>query len=135
MGQILLFIIALVIIIVGFVLVVSRREAGKHGTAVGEEFVGICKSALETASQKEARKQKIIELFEKPSASAQGSGETKKLSNAEIRKALGVSSRTAVRYLDELEKEGKIEQVGEAGHAVTYRPKQHSNILENIGML
>ena len=37
--------------------------------------------------------------------------------------------------LDELEKEGKIEQVGEAGHAVTYRPKQHSNILENIGML
>ena len=28
--------------------------------------------------------------------------------NAEIRKTLGVSSRTAVRYLDELEKEGKL---------------------------
>jgi len=26
-----------------------------------------------------------------------------------------------VRYLDELEKEGKVEQVGKAGHAVTYR--------------
>ena len=113
MGQILLFIIALVIIIVGFVLVVSRMEAGKHGTSAGEEFVGICKSAVETASQKEARKQKALAMFDDKS----------ELSNAEIRKALGVSSRTAVRYLDELEREGKIEQVGKIGHAVTYRLK------------
>ena len=134
MGQILLFIITLVIIIVGFALVVSRKEAGKHGTSAkallrvklrtgAEEFVGICKSAVETASQKEARKKKIIELFERPSASAQGSGETRELSNSEIRKTLGVSSRTAVRYLDELEADGKVEQVGKIGHAVTYRLK------------
>ena len=45
------------------------------------------------------------------------------ISNSEIRKALGVSSRTAVRYLDELEKEGKVEQVGKIGHAVTCRLK------------
>lgn len=50
--------------------------------------------------------------------------ERRELSNTEIRKALGVSSRTAVRYLDELEKEGRVEQVGKAGHAVTYRLKQ-----------
>ncbi|MBI2676918.1 MAG: HTH domain-containing protein [Candidatus Yanofskybacteria bacterium] len=113
MGQILLFIIALVVIIVGFVLVISRREAGKYGTSAGEEFVGICKSAVETASQKEGRKEKALAMFaEKP-----------ELSNAEIRAALGVSSRTAVRYLDELEKEGKVEQVGKVGHAVTYRLK------------
>ena len=93
MGQILLFIIAVVIMMVVFVLLVSRREAGKYETSASEEFVGICKSAVETASQKETRKQK----------------------------ALGVSSRTAVRYLDELEKEGKVEQVGSIGHAVTYR--------------
>jgi len=111
MGQILLFIIALVIIIVGFVLVVSQREAARHGTSAGEEFVGICKSAVETASQKETRKQKALAMFE-------GGRE---LSNAEIRKVLGVSSRTAVRYLDELEAEGKVEQVGKIGHAVTYR--------------
>jgi len=43
------------------------------------------------------------------------------LSNAKIRETLGVSSRTAVRYLDELEKKGKVEQVGKIGHAVTYR--------------
>ena len=124
MGQILLFIIALVIIIVIFVLVISRREAGKHGTNAKEEFVGICKSAVETASQKEERKQKALVMIQERSAFAQGSGETKgAISNSEIRKTLGVSSRTAVRYLDELEKEGKVKQVGKIGHAVTYRLK------------
>ena len=113
MGQILLFIIALVIIIVIFVLLVSRKEAGKHGTSTGEEFVGICRSAVETASRKEECKQKALAMFAgKP-----------ELSNAEIREALGVSSRTAVRYLDELERECKLEQVGKIGHAVTYRLK------------
>jgi len=113
MGQISLFIIASVVGIFIFVLVISRREAGRHGTSTKEEFVGICKSAVETASHKESRKQKVLAMFE-------GGRE---LSNAEIREALGVSSRTAVRYMDELEKEGKIEQVGTVGHAVTYRVK------------
>ena len=111
MGQILLFIIAVVIIAVGFISLMSRREAKKHGTSTKEEFVGICKSAVETASQKEARKQKTLAMFANKS----------ELSNSEIRAELGVASRTAVRYLDELEKEGKVEQVGKIGHAVTYR--------------
>ena len=113
MGQILLFIIAVVILMVVFVLLVSRLEAKKHRTSVKEEFIGICASAIETASQKEERKQKTLALFR----------ERNKLSNSEIREALGVSSRTAVRYLDELEKEGKVEQVGKIGHTVTYRLK------------
>jgi len=113
MGQILLFIIALVVIVVGFVLFVSRKEAKKHSTTAKEEFVGICKSAIETASQKESRKQKVLAMF----------ADKKEHSNAEIREALEVSSRTAVRYLDELEREGKVEQVGKIGHAVTYRLK------------
>ena len=60
MGQILLFIIALVSIMVIFALVMSRREAGRNDTSTKKEFIGICKSAVETASQKDARKQKII---------------------------------------------------------------------------
>ena len=111
MSQILLFIISLVIIIVGFVLVVSQREAKKHGTSTKEEFVGICASAVETASQKEARKESALALLR----------ERGELGNSEIRAMLGVASRTAVRYLDELEREGKVEQVGRVGHAVTYR--------------
>ncbi|MBI2514674.1 HTH domain-containing protein [Candidatus Wolfebacteria bacterium] len=94
-------------------IIIAWREAGKHGTNTKEEFVGICRSAVETASQKETRKQKTLALFAGRS----------ELSNSEIRKTLGVSSRTAVRYLDELEKEGKIEQVGIAGHFVAYRLK------------
>ncbi len=45
------------------------------------------------------------------------------LSNEEIRKHLGVSRRSAVRYLDDLEREGKVEQVGSSGRGVTYRLK------------
>ncbi|MBI2122377.1 MAG: HTH domain-containing protein [Candidatus Sungbacteria bacterium] len=99
--------------IVVFAVIVAWREAKKYGTSAKEEFVGICRSAVETASQKEGRKQKALAMFaDKPA-----------LSNAEIREALGVSSRTAVRYLDELEAEGKVKQVGKIGHAVTYRLK------------
>ncbi|MDP3999090.1 MAG: HTH domain-containing protein [bacterium] len=129
MGQVSLFIIAMVIIVVVFVLLISRLEAKRHGTSTKEEFVGICASAVETASQKEARKQKALAMFVEQArstlrgASGQASSGYKELSNAEIRKALGVSSRTAVRYLDELEKEGKVEQVGKIGHSVTYRLK------------
>jgi predicted HTH transcriptional regulator len=47
----------------------------------------------------------------------------KELTNTEIRKALGVSSRTAVRYMDELEREGKVVQVGKIGNHVTYQRK------------
>ncbi len=94
-------------------LLIAWREAQKHGTSATEELTGICKSAVETAAQKETHKQGILAMLqEKP-----------EISNSDIRKALGVSSRTVVRYLDELEKEGKVEQVGKIGNAVTYRLK------------
>ncbi len=37
--------------------------------------------------------------------------------------ALGVSDATATNYLQELEREGRIEQIGERGRFVTYRLK------------
>lgn len=68
---------------------------------------------MKEASKKDKRKEQILALLNEKSG----------LSNLEIRKALGVSSRTAVRYLDEMEKEGKVEQIGKIGQAVTYRLK------------
>jgi predicted HTH transcriptional regulator len=113
MPAVLIFIIILLAVAVLTLAVWARKEAKKHDTTAKEELVGICKLAIETASQKEERKQKALAMFaDKP-----------ELSNSEIRAALGVSSRTAVRYLDELEKEGKVEQAGKIGHAVTYRRK------------
>ncbi|MDP1706236.1 MAG: winged helix-turn-helix transcriptional regulator [bacterium] len=46
-----------------------------------------------------------------------------KITNNDIERTLGVSDSTATRYLQELEEQGKIEQVGEEGRAVFYRGK------------
>lgn len=43
-----------------------------------------------------------------------------KITNDQIQEFLGVSDATATRYLDDLEKQGKIHQVGATGHEVYY---------------
>lgn len=47
-----------------------------------------------------------------------------RISNDEIEKILNVSNATAERYLDELEKEGLLEQVGQIGQGVYYKVKK-----------
>lgn len=46
---------------------------------------------------------------------------TGRITNNEVEKMLGVSDATATRYLEELEKMGKIKQVGEHGAGVYYQ--------------
>jgi predicted HTH transcriptional regulator len=60
--------------------------------------------------RKEENLKKILGLFE----------ENKKVTNNEVEKMLGVSNATAERYLDELESQGKIRQVGKTGHYTYY---------------
>ena len=74
---------------------------------------GVCDFAIAQIGKRNAKKKKILELL----------AEKGKLSNAEVRKVLGVSDRSVVRYMDDLEREGKIEQVGDAGRHVVYRLK------------
>ena len=107
----------IILIIVGLLIITlaiyAHREAKKHGTSTAEEFVGICTVAADRTVRKQANMGKILALLtEKP-----------ELSNFEVREALQVSSRTAVRYMDELERLGRVEQMGKIGHAVTYRLK------------
>ena len=45
------------------------------------------------------------------------------VANDEIERFLGVSDSTATRYMDELEKEGVVEQVGKEGRGVHYKIK------------
>ena len=45
------------------------------------------------------------------------------ITNTEYRELTGVSDTQAVRDLDELEAEGKIEQIGDVGRGVVYKPK------------
>lgn len=50
-----------------------------------------------------------------------------RITNDEVESFLSVSNATAERYLDELEKEGLIEQVGKIGQGVYYKLKQSNN--------
>jgi len=50
-------------------------------------------------------------------------GQNSYVTNNDIEKLLKVSDATATRYLDELEKQGKIEQIGEKGRSVKYQLK------------
>jgi predicted HTH transcriptional regulator len=93
----------LAIVIVGLLVFRKTREP----------IMGICATAIGLDAKKKERKEKILGLL----------GEGGELSNSDIREALRVSAATARRYMDELEREGKAEQVGKVGHAVTYRLK------------
>jgi predicted HTH transcriptional regulator len=46
------------------------------------------------------------------------------LANDDVQAELGVADATARRYLEELQSEGFIEQIGETGRNVLYRVKQ-----------
>ncbi len=46
--------------------------------------------------------------------------ENEKVTNNDIEKLLGVSDATATRYMNELEKERKVRQIGKTGNAVYY---------------
>jgi len=75
-----------------------------------EPMVGICMAALDQTVRKNANKAKVLELLQE-----------KEMTNTDIRDALGVSRNTVVRYMDELEAEGRVEQVGTTGRGVLYR--------------
>lgn len=49
--------------------------------------------------------------------------ERRTVTNKEIQEFLGVSARTVVNYMDELEEEGVVEQVGKTGKYTHYRLK------------
>ena len=63
--------------------------------------------------QKVENKQKILAFVQ----------EHGKIQNNDVEKLTGVSNATAERYLDELEKEGKLAQHGTIGQGVFYTPK------------
>lgn len=61
--------------------------------------------------RKEREKVAIVDLVESGSSP---------LTNERVRQELGLSESTVTRYLDELEREGKIRQVGKTGAHVYY---------------
>ena len=62
------------------------------------------------AERKEKLKSQILQLFD----------HAKEITNSDVGEALNIPSRSAVRYLEELEQEDKIRQVGDIGRGVRY---------------
>jgi Fic family protein len=92
--------------------------AGICGMVVGS-YLGKRQRVKKAMSAKDIQAQEKAETRRKILAFFCAS-ETGKITNNDIEKLLGVSDATATRYLDELEKEGLIKQVGITGNAVYY---------------
>lgn len=60
--------------------------------------------------EKQEKKEKILNELQNK----------QKITNNDVEKLLNVSDATATRYLDELEKQGKIKQIGKTGKHVYY---------------
>ncbi|MEK9186523.1 MAG: helix-turn-helix domain-containing protein [Patescibacteria group bacterium] len=98
----------LLIFILGFItgalivwLVLGVRKEKGSGIGIVEK----------QADEKERSKEAILGLME--------SG-NQPLTNSHIKMMLDIPESTATRYLEELEKEGKIRQVGRTGRSVYY---------------
>lgn len=68
-------------------------------------------NALEQSEEKKKHKARIMELV----------AERGEIRNNDVEKTLGVSDASAERYLNELEREGKLVQKGDSGCGVYYR--------------
>ncbi|MBU1092406.1 winged helix-turn-helix transcriptional regulator [Patescibacteria group bacterium] len=91
------------VIVGGVVVFVLMRKQG-NGSPKGRKLMEV------QAEEKEIHIQKIMQHF---------AGQDK-MTNEDVQNLLGVSDATATRYMDELEKEGLVRQVGTSGPNVYY---------------
>ena len=73
----------------------------------------------EQSRKKAENKEKILRFL----SVQQAQDKQARIKNDDVEELLGVSDATAERYLDELEKEGKLLQHGKIGQSVFYTPK------------
>lgn len=104
---------AMIIIVFGGIIFVGILVAGLIWAA-GEDGRGI-ETALDYSQKQQKEKvenlQKILDFI----------ADKEKMTNNDVEKLLGVSNATVERYLDELEKDGKLKQIGKTGQSVYYQ--------------
>ena len=100
MGKVIIFVVG---VLVGgaLVWVIKKRKSG---------FAAF---NLKRQQAKRQAKKKILKLLK----------EKENISNNDVERLLGVSDATATNYLQELENENRIIQIGKTGRAVSYRLK------------
>lgn len=92
--------------------VAPPSSASPQGTTFSRDFVQklLIKARAKIQERKRKKLDKIMSLFEaKP-----------QITNKDIQKLLRISSATAVRYMNILERENRIKQVGNTGKSVFY---------------
>lgn len=82
------------------------------GVLLGRGFSSpqIKKVVAEKQNEKDVRKQSIIQYL----------NEHESITNNKVEELLGVGDTAAYNYLEALEREGKIEQIGKEGRSVKY---------------
>ena len=83
---------------------------GKEKDELVEFGKGLEEYNKKMQEKKEKAKEKIMELF----------GNKEKINHGDVVGVIDVSKNSAVRYLDELEVDGKVKQVGKTGQGVFY---------------
>lgn len=99
----------LILIIVGIMGVILGTYLGRRRKAE-KSLDEVQDKEREDVEKKKENLEKVRQFF----------AEEERVANDDIEKFLGVSDATATRYLDELEKEGFIRQVGKTGKHVYY---------------
>src|SRR3989344_6982590 len=90
-------------------------------TAPTHPVRGLLVKARATIQDRKRKKlEKILEALDGKGPTTLKLRRAGKITNDEVEKLLHVSDATATRYLSALEKQGKIQQVGKTGKAVTY---------------
>src|SRR3989344_6191445 len=90
----------------------NRRIDDGSGVDSNNDVVGGKTQGLidRQAEEKKRNKEQILGLLD----------DQHPLTNNHVEQLLGISDATATRYLEELEREGKIRQVGDVGKGVFY---------------
>ncbi len=109
----------IILIIAGIAGVILGSYFGRRLASAPPSHRATAKRRREKKEGSKAREdtEKKRENLEKVRRMFNGQG---RLANDDVEKLLGVSDATATRYLDELEREGLIRQVGTTGKHVYY---------------
>lgn len=92
--------------------VVLKSWEGPHSSRKGKTS-GIKAHTEKQQEIKEKRKKEILGLLQKQET----------VTNDDVERLLNVSDATVTNYLQELEEEGRVEQIGQEGRFVSYRLK------------
>ena len=111
----LIFTLIILVLLFSIILLKKRiqelEKKRKMGVGETDKDSGLKGYSKEQQERKKGRKERIVKLLE----------EKDRITNNDVEELLGVSDATATNYLDELEKEGKIEQFGRTGRSVYYK--------------